>query len=300
MGNTQFMSGAAPGAAAGSIHLPFTRQKGTLPGGRIVPEGDGRDMTNSRRARRMLVSIHDVSPEFEPAVDQLYGQLTRLVRGPITMLVVPDFWRNAPLAGAPAYRAKLRAWADAGVEMLLHGWSHRDETPRHRGFAAWKARHMTAGEGEFLGLSREEAVRRLRDGRAAVEDAIGRPVTGFVAPAWLYGDGARAALADERFDVAEDHFRVWRPRDGAIVARGPVISWASRSRGRTASSLAFAAFARRALAPLPTLRIAVHPGDVSKQSILDSIEETVRSAAAGRRSVTYRDVAGGQSLRSTN
>ncbi|HEX5181552.1 MAG TPA: polysaccharide deacetylase family protein [Allosphingosinicella sp.] len=248
-------------------------------------------MIPARRARQLVVSIHDVSPEFEPAVDRLHAQLTRLVRGPISMLVVPDFWRKAPLAGAPAYRAKLRAWADAGVEMLLHGWSHRDETTRHRGLASWKARHMTAGEGEFLGLSRAEAARRLREGRAAVEDAIGRPVTGFVAPAWLYGEGAKAALAEEGFEVAEDHFRVWRPGDGAIVARGPVISWASRSRARTLSSLAFAAFARRALAPLPTLRIAVHPGDVRKASILDSIEQTVRTAAAGRQSVTYRDLA---------
>lgn len=257
-------------------------------------------MIATARPRRLLVSIHDVSPEFEPAVDQLYAQLTRLVRGPLTMLVVPDFWRKAPLAGAPAYRAKLRAWADAGVEMLLHGWSHRDETAHHRGAASWKARHMTAGEGEFLGLSREEAARRLRDGRAAVEDAIGRPVTGFVAPAWLYGDGAKEALAAEGFEVAEDHFRVWRPADGTVVARGPVITWASRSRARTASSLAFAAFARRVLAPLPTLRIGVHPGDVHKASILRSIEATVRLSAVGRRPVTYRELAGGRILRSMN
>ncbi|HEX4736078.1 MAG TPA: polysaccharide deacetylase family protein [Allosphingosinicella sp.] len=257
-------------------------------------------MKDSGRARRLLVSIHDVSPAFEPAVDRLHDQLTRVVRGPITMLVVPDFWDNAPLAGAPAYRAKLRAWADAGVEMLLHGWNHRDETPRHRGFASWKARHMTAGEGEFLGLSRDEAVGRLRDGRAALEDAIGRPVTGFVAPAWLYGEGAKEALVEEGFDVAEDHFRVWRPRDGAIVARGPVITWASRTRARTASSLAFAAFARRALAPLPTLRIGVHPGDVRKPSIIKSIEDTVRISAAGRQCVTYGELAGGHLVRSMN
>jgi predicted deacetylase len=247
--------------------------------------------TVARRGRRLLVSIHDVSPEFEPAVDQLYRRLTGLVRGPLTMLVVPDYWRKAPLAAAPAFRARLRAWSASGVEMLLHGWSHRDETPRHRGFASFKARHMTAAEGEFLGLSRDEAVRRLRDGRAALEDAIGRAVTGFVAPAWLYGPGAREALAAEGFAVAEDHLRVWRPRDGATIARGPVISWASRSRARTAASLAFAAVARHALAPLPTLRIAVHPGDVRKQSILDSIEQTVRVSAVGRECTTYGELA---------
>ena len=292
MGNAKLIAEAAPGTAAPGIRSPSSSRQAI--------SQDGQDAILSRRGRQLLVSIHDVSPEFEPAVDQLYAQLTRLVGGAVTMLVVPNFWHKAPLAGATAYRAKLRAWADAGVEMLLHGWSHRDETPRHRGFASWKARHMTAGEGEFLGLSREEALRRLRDGRAAVEDAIGRPVTGFVAPAWLYGAGAKAALAEEGFEIAEDHFRVWRPEDGAILARGPVISWASRSRARTASSLAFAAFARHALGPLPTLRIAVHPGDVLKTSILDSIEATVRISAAGRQAVTYRDLAGRKPSRSMN
>ena len=31
---------------------------------------------------------------------------------------------------------------------------------------------------------------------ALIEDIIGRPIDGFVAPAWLYGPGAIEALAD--------------------------------------------------------------------------------------------------------
>ena len=50
--------------------------------------------------------------------------------------------------------------------MVLHGWQHRDDS-RHAGLlASVKARHFTAGEGEFLGLDRAEALRRMRDGRA--------------------------------------------------------------------------------------------------------------------------------------
>ena len=233
----------------------------------------------------LLASIHDVGPRFDREVEQLVARfMERLGSARFAMLVVPDHWGEAPLAAAPAYRAKLRRWSDQGVEMFLHGFTHRDDRP-----TGFKARHMTAGEGEFLHLDHAEARKRLRAGRAVVEDAIGRPVAGFIAPAWLYGPGARAAIAEERFALAEDHMRVWRPGDGAVLARGPVITWASRSRARTASSLAFARLARTALRPLRVVRIAVHPGDVRVPAILSSIDRTLL-AFAGRHVGRYGDL----------
>ena len=116
----------------------------------------------------LLASIHDVGPRFESEVDRLVDQLEAHVgRGRFAMLVVPDHWGEAPLANAPAFAARLRRWAESGVEMFLHGWSHRDDSAHDNRAAAWKAKHITAGEGEFLGLDRAEATRRLRAGRAA-------------------------------------------------------------------------------------------------------------------------------------
>ena len=97
--------------------------------------------------KRLLASIHDVSPRFEREVDQLLAHLYPHVGERLAMLVVPDHWGAAPLT--PAFKARLRAWSDRGVEMFVHGWFHRD-TSAHAGTAAFKARHMTAGEGEFL------------------------------------------------------------------------------------------------------------------------------------------------------
>ncbi|MDE8654592.1 polysaccharide deacetylase family protein [Novosphingobium album (ex Liu et al. 2023)] len=241
--------------------------------------------------RRLLASIHDVSPRTEAQVDRLADQLAGHLGGPrFAMLVVPDHWGGHPIAAAPAFRARLRGWADQGIEMFVHGWYHRD-TGSHTGAAGLKARAMTAGEGEFLGLSREEAGRRMREGKALIEDATGRPAAGFIAPAWLYGPGAMAALADCGFALAEDHFRVWRPgAEGRPLARGPVITWASRSGPRTASSLAFAALARHTLHALPCVRIAVHPGDVTKPAILASIDATLAAFARRRPAGHYADL----------
>ena len=239
------------------------------------------------RARLLLTSIHDVGPLFESEVDQLFDRMIRpLGSARMAMLVVPNHWGQAPLSAAPAFQRRLRGWAEAGVEMFVHGWFHK-ATTRHSGFAAWKGAHMTAGEGEFLGLDAETAAQRIADGRALIEDIIGRPAAGFVAPAWLYGKGAHTALAVSGLPIAEDHLRVWHPASGKVLARGPVVTWATRSRARRASSLAFAALARHALTPLQVARIAVHPGDVHSAPVLNSIDRTLAALSLGRTPASY-------------
>ena len=235
--------------------------------------------------KRLLASIHDVSPRFEPEVDALFDRLSGLLGGPrLAMLVVPDYEDGAPLAASRAYAAKLRGWADAGVEMFLHGWCHRDDAAR-KGFMQ---KHMTAGAGEFAQLTKAEAARRLSDGRKTVEDVIGRPVAGFIAPAWLYSEGAKQAIAEAGFDLAEDHLHVWQPASGNTVARGPVITWASRSPSRILSSLLVAAAARAAPWALSNARIAVHPGDTTKPELLRSIDATFARFAALACPITLR------------
>lgn len=240
--------------------------------------------------RLLLASIHDVSPGSEREVDRLAGLLTdTLGCSRFAMLVVPDHWGRHPIGSGTPFANRLRAWSESGIEMFVHGWYHKDAA-EHHGVSGLKARYMTAGEGEFLGLSYSEAGRRMEDGRALVEDIIGRKAAGFIAPAWLYGSGAMDALRDSSFDIAEDHMKVWIPQTGKIVARGPVITWASRSTARTASSLTFAALARQVLHPLRTIRVAVHPGDVTKDSILFSIETTLRYFAECRQVGRYQSL----------
>jgi len=237
--------------------------------------------------RRLLASIHDVGPRFESEVDRLADLIGGVLGGPkFAMLVVPDHWGLAPLGQAAAFRARLREWAGQGVEMFVHGWFHKDMAA-HSGLAGFKARHMTAGEGEFLGLTEAEAARRMADGRALIEDAIGGPVAGFIAPAWLYGPGALSALAASDFALAEDHMKVWEPASGRTLARGPVVTWASRSRGRQLSSLAVAALARVAFHSMTTARVAVHPGDTTVPALMDSIRRTFASFAARRPAARY-------------
>ena len=235
--------------------------------------------------RLLLASIHDVSPRFESEVERLLDILGPHVGSKLAMLVVPNHWGEAPIRPGSAFATRLRTWAEGGVEMFLHGYFHRDEASHEGAADNLRARFMTAGEGEFLGLSRAEAAARIGEGRELIEGVIGRPIDGFVAPAWLYGAGALEALKEAAIPIAEDHFKVWSPASGRELAKGPVITWASRSRLRLASSLASAVALRRA--PLKVMRVGVHPPDVRHRSLVASIEKTFRAAGASRRPARY-------------
>lgn len=236
----------------------------------------------------LLASVHDVSPRFESEVSQLLDLLHPYVGTRVALLVVPNHWGEAPVAAGSPFAARLRGWADSGCEVFLHGFYHRDEADHSGAADRFRARVMTAGEGEFLGLSRAEARARIAAGRDLLEGIIGRPIAGFVAPAWLYGPGAREAMKDCAIAIAEDHMRVWSPASGNQLARGPVITWASRTRLRLASSLAAAAALRRA--PPKVLRVGVHPPDVRHPALVRSIEGTLRTAGRARRSAAYADL----------
>jgi predicted deacetylase len=240
------------------------------------------------RDQLLLASLHDVSPRFESEVDALADLLQSHVGDRIALLVVPNHWGDAPIVPRSPFAARLRGWADSGFEVFLHGFFHRDQAHHGRAADRVRARLMTRGEGEFLGLDRSTAAHRINAGRSLIEDITGRPIAGFVAPAWLYGAGALQALNDCAIAIAEDHMRVWSPISGEQLARGPVITWASRTRLRLASSLAAATALRRA--PLKVLRVGVHPPDVRHPMLVRSIKGTLTRAARNRRAARYSEL----------
>lgn len=85
--------------------------------------------------------------------------------------------------------------------------------------------------------------------------------------------------------------RIWSPAaQDRVLARGPVITWASRSRSRVASSLFAARALRWVLARAPVVRVAVHPGDVHVASLNRSIDRTLSAFTASHRPTRYGDL----------
>jgi hypothetical protein len=69
--------------------------------------------------------------------------------------------------------------------------------------------------------------------------------------------------------------KIWHAPTGQVLARGPVITWASRSRARIASSLLVARLLPPLLRHMPVARVAVHPGDAHVPRLLESIDHVL-------------------------
>jgi uncharacterized protein len=242
-------------------------------------------------SRRLLASIHDVTPFHLERLERLVPIVESAVgTGRYALLVVPNFHRAGLIKDNAAFARRLRVWSDSGCEIFLHGFTHLDESEHLTRAARLKAQKMTAGEGEFLGLSHLEATQKLIDGRAMLEDIIGAPLAGFVAPAWLYGDESMKAIADQCFALVEDHFRVWNPATGVVLAKGPVVTYASRSILRLASSILWSRIASIALSRARTVRFAVHPHDVDSPALVREIKRALARFATSHRPCTYADL----------
>src|SRR5690348_13096779 len=92
--------------------------------------------------RLLLASIHDVSPCFEDEIDRLVDLLDPHVGRRIGMLVVPNHWGDAPVVPGSAFATRLRAWAEGGFEMFLHGYFHRDDAQHQSALARARAAYM--------------------------------------------------------------------------------------------------------------------------------------------------------------
>lgn len=249
---------------------------------------------------RLCIAIHDVAPATWPACERLLGLVDALGEPPATLLVVPDWHRRGTIDADPAFRRAIDARVARGDELALHGLVHLDEAPPpHRASDRLLRRVLTAGEGEFAALDEATAFARIEAGLQHFAQC-GWSTQGFVAPAWLLGDGARAALArtplrwTSTHGALEDCRRRWR-----IAA--PALSASARSAWRRRASRSWLSLAQRIWHATPLLRVALHPADAAHAGLLEAWrrvlgalltqrEATTKSAAIARAGVS-RDIA---------
>jgi predicted deacetylase len=241
--------------------------------------------------RRVIACLHDVTPrDFERIVeiDRFYEEIG--IGPTYAMLVVPNFWGAWPLEKYPAFVDWLRERAQAGVEIFLHGFFHHDTTPRSQRSRSARLRHSILGEGEFAVIDEDAALERLRAGRKLLSDLLDLDVRSFVAPAWQYSRGARAALSALGFDLAENRAGVWSPASGRRLTATPVIAYSNRDSVRRNLSLEWSRRATRLLAPADIVRHAIHPGDFDDNALRDEIRRSLSELLAKREAVSYRSL----------
>jgi uncharacterized protein len=224
-------------------------------------------------------------------------QLARAIREvadiPVTWLVVPRYHDQA--IRSADMEAGLSELVARGHELALHGYTHLDPEPV-RGSAMsrfWRSVYTTR-EGEFSALSEEEARRRIRMGLDWFAER-GWPVSGFVAPAWLLGEGAWRAVRSFAFDYTTTFSRFHLLRTGTSVL-SPSLVYAARNR----AGRAFSPLAADALAPLlaraPLVRLSLHPPDARHPRLLQhaqrTIEQLLRRRTASTKAACARALTG--------
>jgi len=221
----------------------------------------------------LLISIHDVSPltleasQRAVALMQSEGVPVRA----LTLLVIPRHEDRAPLDRQGPTREWLRKLSDSGASLAMHGLTHRMVGRVSNPWRWALARGFARGQGEFLLSDRNEFVRRLDASRAIFRRAgLDEALSGFVPPAWILSDAALVEVRQSGFEFYE--------RFSGIVCRDVVharrlIGFGSLTAIEARTTAAYGQW-QATRAPADT-RLAIHPADLARPSIVDAIRTII-------------------------
>ena len=233
----------------------------------------------------LVLSIHDVSPLTAARTRVMLKDLADIGVERTSLLVIPDHHEKAPLRRDAACCAWLRELAEAGHEIVLHGYYHRRAAKRAGVASTLVTEYYTAGEGEYFDLTREEAAERLQRGKSDFAEA-GLSASGFIAPAWLLGAEAEQAVRQEGFTYTTRLQNVKDLTTGKETATQSLV-WSVRSGWRRTVSLGWNAFLYRKLRTNPIMRIGLHPPDWDHPKIRRQILNLTTAALVERDAITY-------------
>ncbi|HZC35557.1 MAG TPA: polysaccharide deacetylase family protein [Chthoniobacterales bacterium] len=236
--------------------------------------------------RNLVVSVHDVSPLTQASCARILDDLREAGVAMTSLLIIPNHHQRAPVKEYEEFREWLKSKVDEGHEPILHGYFHaRNPKSTDAGIVKFTNQIYTAGEGEFYDLDRSEASRRLRQG---LDDLrfLQRPISGFVAPAWLLGFEAEAAVRQVgfRYITTVGSVDVF---DGLHRYVSRSLVWSTRSSWRRVVSLAWNQGLNSRLRQKSLLRIAIHPTDREIPMVWSQVKRVLASALEVRRPLTY-------------
>ncbi len=242
--------------------------------------------TNLRGAPALVVSLHDVTQFSRKACARILDELSPLGAGVCSLLVIPNYHRRGHFSDDTDFTRWLREKAQAGHEMVIHGYFHERAKPdRETAIQRFITERYTAGEGEFYDMGEADAANWIARGRSDLESA-GLDPRGFIAPAWLLSQGSEAALRKSGLDYTTRIGGVLDLRSGVKHASQSLV-WSVRAPWRRAMSLAWNAALFQRMRRKRLVRISIHPVDIEHAAIWRQIQRMIRSAARTHRAITY-------------
>jgi hypothetical protein len=234
-------------------------------------------------SKALCVSIHDVAPATWDDCLRLLDAIRAVADIPLTLLVVPRF--HGEEATPPEYVRWLDGLLARGHELALHGYSHWDDCPARGGLGNRFLRTVyTQQEGEFAAIDAAEARRRIELGLAWFQQR-NWPVAGFIAPAWLLGDGAWSALTEFRFEYTTSFSRFFLLPSRQSLFTPSLVYTARNATGRLVSPR-WADVLGSILKPSPMVRLSLHPRDARYPKLLRHSQRLLEKLLASRVPIT--------------
>lgn len=238
-------------------------------------------------ARHLVVSIHDVSPFTQAETAAMLAELRGLGVSRTSLLVVPNHHRRGHFLDSPEFCSWLVAQAEAGHEVVMHGYYHqRVRRSGESARAKMITRVYTADEGEFFDIDESEA-RGLVEKAAAEFARLGLQPAGFIAPAWLLSDAGERALRSLGVEYTTRLANISDFLTGTVHPSQSLV-WSVRSAWRRAASLQWNALLFRRLRRNPILRIGLHPPDLRHAAVWRQICALAGRALEDRVPMTYQ------------
>ena len=252
-----------------------------------TPEPEEAAATDSALfVRKLVISIHDVSPLTREATEQILAELAELGVRKVSLLVIPDHHCKGHVLDDPEFCAWLRSRVEGGDEVVLHGYFHRRDQRAGETFREkLTTRYYTAGEGEFFDIPGADALRIVSQARQEFRK-VGLKPCGFVAPAWLLSDGADRALQRLGISYTTRIGGVFDYTTGIHHASRSLV-WSTRSGLRRVLSRMWNASLFRRLQSCALLRIGIHPPDIKHRAVWRQIKALTAKAMKDRMAVTY-------------
>ncbi len=247
--------------------------------------------TGGNDMKRVHIAIHDVSPVHEETLREAVSILGGMGIDRYSMFVIPDYRGRCSLRDHPRFCLWLKGLMAQGAEMVLHGYRHCGPDRGLGPLDTVRNAVFTRGEGEFLGMTGEDALKLLRAGTEIMEDCLAWRSEGFVAPAWLYSRGTRTALSRLGFKAAESRWRVWNPSSGATLLKVPVANYAGGGAFKRSLASFWVAVYPLMFGAGSTLRFAMHPDDFQDEHRRRGVIRFLGRVSSGRTPVTLRQLA---------
>jgi predicted deacetylase len=197
-----------------------------------------------------LLSIHDITPVNEDDIIHTYDLLAEFGITDMTLLITPFYGlkkTNCFKLGSNFSEFLL----SLELEISLHGYSH---------FA------KSGSPNEFLGLTNERAISRMRDGIALIKQGFGRRPIGFIPPLWSSPPHIAKAAKEVGFEYCVIEDQIHLLKQSRVLGTGArVISQGQRMLNTEAAMFEIELGG--------ALQIGIHPFDYRVNSLFSLIEE---------------------------